>query len=297
MSKTELAKKEEPAALPALSIPNLPKFERDEIETGGEAQAEGYLAQYPFLVSTDGDEFVVKSTTGDGAELGRHKTLRVIALFGHKVYRLHRGTTLGLTTDMSTWSDDERAIVAQSYDDPFGRLRKSRGNFDAMGFGQYLDNPELRRGVKKRLYLFGALGDGLLPKGSICAFTFGSSALKPWQDYNGAIQREGAPVSFVLTELSLKRVKNDAGQSYAQIVFTPARNEQGAVVVPWKSKEQWQAVAIPQIEKIRENHGIAVESAENYRPSQIEAVPSVPVSAVTVEDGVDHYVDEDIPEF
>lgn len=295
MSKTEIAKKDEPAAVATLGISNLPAFDQDEIASGGEAQAEGYIAQYPFMVSTDGDEFVIKSTAGDGTEVTRQKTLRVIAFYGHKVYRLHQGHVNGLTTDMSTWSDEDRAIVAQSYGDPFGRLHKSRGNFDALGLSQYLDNADLRRGVKKRLYLFVAVDGGVLPKGSIAACTFGSSALKPWQDYNSAVQREGAPVSFILTELSLKRVKNDAGQSYAQIVFNPARDDKGAVVVPWKEKAQWQQVAGSLLAKIKATHQTAVEMAEEYRPSVSEPAPVASHAGADVVDGQAGFEDETIP--
>lgn len=251
----------------SLQVNNLPKFDDEEILSGGDVDNVGYVASFPFMVRLDGSDFIITGTNDEtrGVEFHRAKKLEVIAFFGHDVWRLHKGTTRGLSGDMNDWTEEDKSVVAQTYANPFSNAIKSRGSFDIAGYGEYLDDQELRRGVKKRLYLIVAI-PGILPKGDLAICTFGGTSLIPYKRYNSALQRINCPVSWVKTELSLKRKTNDAGQKYEEVYFSGITGKDNSILPAWKSKTQWETIAKPILLKIREAYREIIKTAETSTP-------------------------------
>lgn len=264
---------------------NFGEFTEDEMNSGVES-SQGYAAQYPFSVTVQGANFEVQNSSRE--VFHRAPILNVILWYGHPVYRLHAGTLKGLTGDTRKWDEEDRKIVAQSYGNPFGRANSSRGNFDAAGYGKYLDNKELRTEVKKRQYCIISL-PGILPPGSLAICFFGATAMMPFNDYASAVQKNNVPLSFLMTQLSLNPAKNDKDENYMQLVFRPLQDKAGKSVQTVPSAEAYRAKMKPYLDKIVETHKEAMRLAEsNVIP---QAAPSVDSTT-----SANYFEDEAIPD-
>lgn len=256
---------------PGLIIPGAGQFTEDEVQGGMDTGSEGYVSQYPYMISMDGAKFSVKKTDDENAEPILLDKLEAIVFYGHGVYRLHQGTLKGNTSDFNQWSDDDRALVAQTYASPWSRVHPSRGNFDSAGVGKYLDEKELRKELMKRQYIVMAL-PGVLPAGALAIATFGSTAMKAFNDYANMVRGYKVPMPYVLTEISLKQTKSERGFTYQQVVFSLMKNDDGQARTSVKGESAYRQHLLPVLEKVKETHEHAIKMAENQ---SFDSAPAV----------------------
>jgi len=241
-------------------------FTDTEVVEGQDVGTDGYVQQYPYVVSTRGDKFIIRDNLTNTV-VRELPELHAIVFFAHPVYRLHQGTVNGLIGNMRNWSDDDKRVVAQSYDSPFGRDRKSRGNFDLTNHGRWLDDPDMRRNVHKRQYLIIAL-PGILPQQSLALLTLGGTSLPEFQRYLKILRTisrpdgQGVPLPFVVTELELEQKTNEAGEQYYGVKFSVAKNDKGDIALAVPSVDKYRQHILPVLHKIIDTHKYAVERAE-----------------------------------
>ena len=220
MSKDlEIAEEEVPAM--GVMLPdgmNLSGFTNAEIAGGSNAMG-SYVSQFPYSVRADGDKLNVwQSGVGQPiAEL--RKDDKVAILHYHLVYRLYQGTLNGTPRDQ--WTEDDKKLVAETFTTPFGP-NSSRGNFDAKGYGDFLDDSDKRKSVSKRTYVYLGI-PGILPKGSVAISTLGSSALSSLIAISEQAKGISVPVSNLFATVKQERKKTDFGSSYYCPVFEFAK--------------------------------------------------------------------------
>lgn len=237
-------------------------FTPDEVKGGIDESGNGYVAQYPFLLKLDQDTFqVVDTRTEEGKVIWEGKEVPCIIFYGHSVYRLHRGTVEGQQGNFKNWPDDMKDLVAQSLGSPFGDVQKSRGNFDVNGYGQYLDNKELRKLVSKRLYLVVRLPQKITG-GELAIGTFGGSALKPFQTYVASVKGMNAPLPLIKSVLGTRREKSEDGETYAQLNLRPLLDEAGNVATSVSNELEYRQKIKPILDKVIETHKFAMKRIE-----------------------------------
>lgn len=232
----------------------------DEVEGGMDEGGQGYLDQYPFRIRLSQSDFeVIDTKTEQKVWVGRE--LPGIIHYGHSVYRLHRGTVEGLPGDRKTWPEDMQEVVAMSFGSPFGEAQKSRGNFDANGYGQYLDNKELRKLVKKRLYLFLRLPQKV-NGGALAAATFGGSALIPFGAYHSKIKGMNSPLPLVKSVLYTEKAKNENDEEYSALRIRPLLDAEGNIATSVPTDEEYRKNIKPVLDQIIETHKFAMKRLE-----------------------------------
>jgi hypothetical protein len=265
-------------------------FTPDEVKGGIDEGGNGYVAQYPFLLKLDQDTFqLVDTRTDEGRVIWEGKEVPCIIFYGHSVYRLHRGTVEGQQGDFKNWPDDMKDLVAQSLGSPFGDVQKSRGNFDVNGYGQYLDNKELRKLVSKRLYLIVRL-PAAVSGGELAIATFGGSALKPFQVFVQQVKGMNAPLPLIKSVLGTRREKNEDGESYAQLTFRPLLDNAGNVATTVSNELEYRQKIKPLLDKVIETHKYAMKRIEQETASgekEISATP--PARQVAAPAGAAHF--------
>ncbi len=215
--------------------PGFEGLDQEEI-IGGMDIASGYLSQYPKLIKAQGDRFQIIDTASQEI-IEELTTLDYAAVFyAHLVYRLHRGTVTGNPIS-ETWNDQEKEIVAMSYDNPLGKEHSSRGNFDALGYSDWLDSKEKRKLISKRVYAFLSLPRKY--KGEVLAATFGITAMK---SLSGVIKllrmvNLGLPMAFL--RISLKQDNNAQGRHFHRVVFDILVNEHNQPLTTCQNADQY----------------------------------------------------------
>ena len=253
-------------------------FTPDEVKGGIDEGGGGYVAQYPLLLKLDQDTFqLIDARTDEGKVIWEGKEVPCIIFYGHPVYRLHRGTVEGQQGDFKNWPDDMKDLVAQSLGSPFGDVQKSRGNFDVNGYGQYLDNKELRKLVSKRLYLVVRL-PAAVSGGELAIATFGGSALKPFQQYVTQVKGMNAPLPLIKSVLGTRREKNENGESYAQLTFRPLLDNAGNVATTVGNELEYRQKIKPILDKIIETHKFAMKRIEQESASNEKEVSAAPTA-------------------
>lgn len=264
-------------------------FTPDEVKGGIDEGGNGYVAQYPLLLKLDQDTFqVVDTRTEEGKVIWEGKEVPCIIFYGHSVYRLHRGTVEGQQGDFKNWPDDMKDLVAQSLGSPFGDVQKSRGNFDVNGYGQYLDNKELRKLVSKRLYVIVRLPQAI-SGGELAIGTFGGSALKPFQTYVSTVKGMNAPLPLVKSVLGTRREKNEDGESYAQLTFRPLLDQAGNVATSVSNELEYRQKIKPVLDKVIETHKYAMKRIEQETAGGEKEVSAPAARQVAAPSGAAHF--------
>ena len=189
-----------------------------------------------------------------------------IVLYQHWVYSLTRGAVEGATGDRADWSDDMKRTVAKSYGSPFYEPR-SRGNFDLNGYGQYLDDAELRKAVTKRLYFYLALAKGTLPAGQVAVASFGTSSNDGFKSIQQTCISAGVPVGAVKVNLSLVPEKSSTGKDYNRVDFKLPVDGNNQLVPAAKTTDLYRSHILPVIQMLRENHLSEVNRVESIQYS------------------------------
>lgn len=249
---------------------------------GGMDVSTSYLQQYPYLLRIQPSRFEILDQKSGEIVATRDKIEKAIVFYAHAVYRLHQGTVRGNKNPMETWTDDEKTMVAQSYASPFSRSKPSRGNFDANGYGEWLDNKQLRRDVVKRLYMF-MLIPGVSGKGEIVAATFGSTAGIALETVRKQLLDASLPLPSVYMEMGVEMVTNDQGKSYPRPTFKVLRDQGGFAMMTTETSEEYRAKLRPLQQKIEETHDFAIQ--------QVEGSPA----AVSTDAITDHDTSEALP--
>lgn len=240
----------------------------DEVKAGMDDGGLGYLDQYPYLVKLEGDEFHVVDMKSEQV-VWKGKELPCIIFYGHSVYRLTRGAVHGVIGRKKDWPADMKEIVAMSYGSPFGDSKGgqgSRGNFDANGFAQYIDNKEMRKDVEKRLYIFMQLPKSV-NGGALAAGTFGATSLIPFSAYHARIKGLNAPLALVRSILKTEKSTNEAGDTFNALTFEPIFDEKGNVAVTVKNTEDYRTKVKPTVDKIIETHQYVMKRLETSGPA------------------------------
>lgn len=238
-------------------------FTADEVKGGIDDGGAGYVDQYPFLVKLSLDEFqVIDTRSGEGHQVWAGKELPCVIFYGHSVYRLHRGTVEGQQGEFENWPEDMKELVAQSLGSPFGDVQKSRGDFDAKGYSQYLDNKELRKDVSKRLYVILRL-PAKITGGELALGTFGGSALKPFQGFVNTVKGMNAPLPLIKAVIGTKNAESQTGKAYRELTFRPMTDEAGNVATTVGNELEYREKILPTLNKIIETHQYAMKRVEN----------------------------------
>lgn len=249
-------------------------FTADEVKGGIDDGGAGYVDQYPFLVKLSLDEFqVIDTRSGEGRQVWAGKELPCVIFYGHSVYRLHRGTVEGTQGEFENWPEDMKELVAQSLGSPFGDVQKSRGDFDAKGYSQYLDNKELRKDVSKRLYVILRL-PAKITGGELALGTFGGSALKPFQGFVNIVKGMNAPLPLIKAVISTKSAQSLTGKAYREVTFTPMTTETGDVATTVGNELEYREKILPTLNKVIETHQYAMKRVENSSASPERAIGS-----------------------
>ena len=221
MDKIQESEKTEKADnISQASVPQgFDSFSEDEVHGGIDTNTT-YLSQYPYRIKQDSDTFSVISNATDELVTANLKSFKGVVLYSHWVYKLLKGAASGMTGNDRDWESDDQKPVAICFDNPTSPNARSKGNFEANGFGDWLRHDELRRQVKKRRYYFLAIPE-LLPKGAIAVASFGSSSEESFRSLRNITKLKNIPIASMVTRLSLVKTQNQSGETFHKVEFQP----------------------------------------------------------------------------
>ena len=251
---------------------------REEVQGGMDTQG-GYLASYSKLIKTQQDKFEIIDQTSNNVVKTLDKLENAIVFYAHPVYRLYRGTVNGETSDMQSWEETDREIVAMSYDNPYGKLHSSRGNFDKEGFGDWLDNKEKKKLLSKRLYVFISLPN--IYPGEIIPATFGITAQKQLSSVIQMLRMINLNLAMVYQQISLVSEKSKQGYAYNRVCFDICVDGEGRPIPVVNSSEIYRQKIKPILNKIIDTHEFAALYQEQSTglvkgessPSEVDITP------------------------
>jgi len=176
-----------------------------------------YLNNF-YKMRSDGTDLVIYDKAGNEFKrIAKGKKLSgFFIVWRHWVYRLMAGTVEGMKGDYKEWPDEMQKQVAKSYGSTH-QNPKSRGNFDLMGHGEWLDDKERRKDVTKRCFYY-LLAPDLLPDEIIVA-TFGASSNETFEAFSNSCKAMGAPVAYCAATLHLDDAKNPDNKAYQKPTF------------------------------------------------------------------------------
>lgn len=248
-------------------------FTEQEAVDGMPPVVQSYVKSYPFFLRSDNGTFELRDNRKEDKDsvvwTGPAIDSAVLYL-GHHTKTLRLGDVRGLETDSDTWSDEDKELVALSYD------ARSKGNFEINGYGDYLRKP-LWDKVGTRLYVFGIfknLPSGLNPVA--CSFGITADSIKkPGSFSNLRLQIErirlgngepaNFPLQYLVCELHHTPDKDATGKkSYQRVAFGLAKKD-GKIMTAFDSKEQYlkDPRGLEMFRKIKKTHDAAVEYAES----------------------------------
>ncbi len=269
MDKIQESKKtEETGNISQASVPQgFDSFSEDEVHGGIDTNTT-YLSQYPYRVKQDSDTFSMISNATDELVTTNLKSFKGVVLYSHWVYKLLKGTASGMTGNDRDWETEYQKPVAICFDNPTSPNTRSKGNFEANGFGDWLRYDELRRQVKKRRYYFLAIPD-LLPKGAIAVASFGSSSEESFRNMRNITRLKNIPIASIVTRLSLVKTQNQSGETFYKVEFQPVVKD-SQFVMSVKNADHYRKSVLPIIDKLQEAHQRIMEFSESQVVSEKE---------------------------
>jgi hypothetical protein len=257
---TELAKQENKAmALPAA----FQGFTEEEALGGMSPIQEGYLKSFKYFLSrpsTLGKFQIVNNATDEVVWEG-DKIEKAVIYYGHEVMRLKRGHVEAHGKNEADFTEEENEILAVTYDP-----KKSKGNFESNGYGEYLTNLHKDiQGKMTRLYLvmiIPSLKDKIGVE--LVAASFSVTTSKSFRDLVKQKDQYGVPLPFLYANIGFKEDKSEKGQVYQRIVFDLPKDANGFPLPVFESREQYLSSkrGLNLLNEIILTHKGAVENAE-----------------------------------
>lgn len=259
------------------------EFTEEEAQCGMGSAQTSYTKSFPFFMRANRGKFELRDNATDEVVWSGHEIKHAIVYYGHQVMQLRKGHVMGLQTDKTTWTDEESAFVALSYD------AKSRGNFDRNGFGSFLDasHKDLHKKMKRQ-YVF-MICPALPSKFGVIACSFGISSSKGFNnlrkeldrlsrtDADGSVVKANLPLPFVHVDIGFIADKNDANIEYDRMTFDLSRDEKGGIISAFKNADDYRKseIGLSLLNKIIASHRAAVESCENGSMDQMPPATEV----------------------
>ncbi len=251
-------------------------FTEDEALSGMPPADQSYLKSFPYFIRSKNGSFEIRDNAKDEPVWSGNEIKGAIVYFGHEISRLKLGHVKGLQTDEKTWSDEDKEVVAISYD------RQSQGNFPFGGHESFLGRQHKDIHPKmKRLYIFiVAPSLKLENKFGVIAGSFGISTAKGFSGVrkeldqltipvteNGktVMKKANLPLPFVKVDIKFVPETNANGDDFQRITFEFSKNEKtGGLDFAFKSPQHYResGMGLALLEKIIESHKAAVELAE-----------------------------------
>lgn len=249
-------------------------FTEDDASGGMSPVMQSYVKSYPYFLRSDNGTFELRDNNAQDPTKEVIWTgpsiPKAILYLGHHTKTLRRGDIEGLETDPDSWTDEQKELVAISYN------QTSNGNFILNGFGEYLRKP-LRDKVSTRLYVFAVFPE-LPSKLAPVACSFGITAdsiKKPGSFSNLRLAVEKIllankqpamfPLQYLMCELGHVPDKDASGKkSYHRVTFA-LKKVSGAIVTAFESRAQYMShpLGYRMWDKIKKTHDAAVKYAES----------------------------------
>lgn len=164
-------------------------------------------------------------------------------VYGHTLYKLRKGDIeryvnsieMGgkdLPEDSTQWPEEMLEVLAVAYGQPKDPTNPMRGNFDANGYGDFLDDKEKRKWVKKRQLIImtsPAFNNKLQP----VLASFGGSAMQEFNQYIKLVESKkrpdggfGYPVPAVVCQVTaIEKQRQNSDAMFSCPTFRPAVHE------------------------------------------------------------------------
>lgn len=288
-------------------------FTEDEALAGMSPVIQGYMKSYRYFMRSINGVFEIRDNQTDEIIEKLETIDKAIIIYAHHTKTLTRGAMQGRIGKMSEWPDEDRDLVALSYDE------KSKGSFVIAGVEDYLRKP-LWSAVKTRVFVF-AMFPSLKTGSEVVACSFGittDTVKKPGSlaNYRLAIgnirksdgQPANLPMQFLLGEIYHVPDENEDGEGYRRVCFRLKMNKNGSPCLAYTDAQTYREHprGMQLHAKVKKSHDIAVEYAESgdmpmLSHSSIPAVSNPAVKSINGSDVVgmafadDDSVTDDIP--
>jgi len=263
-------------------------FTEEEALGGMSPIQEGYLKSFKYFLSRPSTlgKFQIVNNANDEVVWEGDKIEKAVIYYGHEVMRLKRGHVEAHGKNEADFTEEENEILAVTYDNP----KKSKGNFELNGYGEYLTNLHKDiQGKMTRLYLvmiIPSLKDRIGVE--LVAASFSVTTSKSFRDLVKQKDQYGVPLPFLYVNIGFREDKSEKGQVYQRIVFDLPKDPNGFPIPVFKSREQYLASerGLNLLNEIIITHKAAVENAERYGFGGEKAVSEAPASGSTFGDYV-----------
>ena len=202
------------------------KFTQEMIETGTGLIDSNFHDQFKFSVSLNmGGSLTIRENEEGSEKEMEVKSVHFIPFYYFISYKLARAVVDGKYNDHSgfqNWSDEEKSdIVAMSQGAQKSGIYRTRGNFDVVGYGDWLNDREKKKRLRSRVSVIGYSLEK--ERKGLIILRFGGSAIKNVIDYVGFRQSEQVPFWFYPCKVSVKSEKNE-DRTYYVPTFTPIKD-------------------------------------------------------------------------
>jgi hypothetical protein len=247
----------------AIAIPEgLRGFTQEEILGGMNPIVEGYRKSYKYFLSRPGTlgKFQVIDNSSEKVIWEGDKIEGAVIYYAHDIMRLKRGHVEAPGKPERDFTEDENSLLAITYDSV-----KSKGSFDANGYGEYLTNLHKDLHPKmKRLYVIMLLpksfGTGTEP----VLASFSITTNKTFNALRKTTEMYGLPLPLFKTNIFFTEAKSENKEDYLRIDFEIVKDAKGQPVFTFDSRDKY--VSSPYgaklLNDIKETHEGAVRNAE-----------------------------------
>jgi len=231
-----------------------------------------YYNEYRYSVKLKQDTFqIIDNTKTDNKVVYQSKKLMAQILYAHITYKLPFGIIDNPNADYSKLSDEEKKAAASSLASPFSSKRSSRGNFDINGYGQYVDNPELRKLVRKRQAIIFRVG-GVPDLGSeLILASLPATTIKAFDDYNKFLLSKNVSYSYIATEITAVPAVNQNKDEFFQVTFNAAKGKNTQFQFLYKTPAEWQEKGQPIKQECMDKHEFFMHELENRMTGAAQA--------------------------
>lgn len=242
-------------------------FTSEETLGGMAPIQEGYLKSFRYFLNRPSTrtKFQIVDNQTNATVWEGDEIKGATIFYGHEIMRLKKGHVQNPGKNEADFTDEENEIVAVTYD-----KARSKGNFEANGYGKYLTNQfKDLHGKMTRLYLV-----MLIPGGKentygtgteLVAASFSVTTCKSFNALRKTAQSFNLPLPLMRARIFFSAAKSEGGQEYDRVDFEFLKDAKGTPVFSYKSPEAYRTseFGVSMLNAIIDTHKAAVANAES----------------------------------